>query len=178
MNKSTNEEEPKPSPRSQDFVVVGRIRGVWGLRGDLRVEVLTDFPQRFEAGELLYLRKRPAKVVRSRPSKKGLIVGLDIVTDRTMAESLRGEELSIPLKQVKPLTEGSYYYFQLLGMDVWNCEGDYLGTVKEILSTEGNDVYVVAEEGHREVLIPALKDLILNVDVQKNRMVVKLPDFL
>lgn len=160
-------------------MTVGKIRGVWGLRGDIRVEVLTDFPKRFDVGRIVYLEGRPAKVVRSRPAKKGLIIALDIVSNRTIAESLRGAELTIPSALLDPLPEGSYYHFQLIGLDVCTQEGENLGRVVDIITTAGNDVYVVSDDDERdEILVPALKENILSIDVSAKTMVVKLPELL
>ena len=157
-------------------ITVGRIRGVWGLRGDLRVEVLSDLPSRFAPGSIVYLDDRPVRVQRSRPSKNGLLVKLDAANDRTTAESLRGRSLTIPQRDIGPLQSGSYYHFQIIDMDVWSEQGEYLGIVKEILSTGSNDVYVVREESKRELLLPALADVVVKVDLGEHKMTVRVPD--
>ncbi len=157
-----------------DHVVVGRIRGSWGLRGDVRVEVLTDFPERFSSGSVLFVGDRPVRVERSRDIGRGLLVKLDIASARADAERLVGRFLSVPESDLEQLPEGSYYQFQLIGMEVWSDEGEQLGTVEDIFPTGGNDVYVVAREGSPELLLPAIKDVILDVDITRNRMTVKL----
>ena len=162
---------------AQAAITVGRILGPWGLQGDLKVEPLTDIPQRFAPGSVLYLDGRAARVVRSGGYKGHLRVKLDLVGNRAQAEALRGKELTVPRDKAGPLPEGSYYYFQIIDIAVWTDDGEYLGRVKEVLSTAGsNDVYVVRDEGIKEVLVPALKDLVLEVDLDQSRMVVKLPD--
>lgn len=104
------------------------------------------------------------------------MVKLDAVGDRTTAERLRGKELTVPRASVMPLPEGTYYHFQLLDMAVWTDQGEYLGEIKEIFSTPGNDVYVVRGPGGREVLVPALQDVVIEVRPQEKRMVVRLPE--
>ena len=158
-------------------ITVGRVVGLWGLQGDLKVEPLTDTPQRFAPGSVLYLDGRAARVVRSGGYKGHLLVKLDLAGNRAQAEALRGKELTVPRDRISPLPEGSYYYFQVIDIAVWTDDGECLGRVEEVLSTDGsNDVYVVRDEGNKEVLVPALKDVILEVDLEQGRMVVRLPD--
>lgn len=158
-------------------VVVGYIYGVWGIAGDLKVEVLSDFPERFSPGSVLYIDGSPARVERSRPTKSGLVVKLDSINDRTTAEAQRGKFLTIRREDVGDLPEGSFYYFQVLDMDVRTESGEYLGRVQEIISTPGNDIYVVRNDGE-EVLVPALDGVVLSVDLQQNLLVVRLPEVL
>ena len=157
-------------------VIVGRIRSAWGLRGDVSVEVLSDAPKRFAPGSMLRLRGKPTRVERSRKGQRGLLVKLDAVGDRTQAEALRGEDLTVLPNQVEPLPDGMYYHFQILGMRVLTEEGESLGAVSEIIVTGGNDVYVVHEEGRRDILIPALPDVVLDIDLETASMLVDLPD--
>ena len=157
-------------------VIVGRIRSAWGLRGDVRVEVLSDAPMRFAPGSMLRLKGKATRVERSRKGKRGLLVKLDAANDRTQAEALRGSELTVLPGEVEPLPDGVYYHFQILDMRVVTDGGERLGTVCEIIVTGGNDVYVVHEEGRRDILIPALPDVVLDVDVEAGEMTVSLPD--
>ena len=163
------------APRS-DAVAVGRIVGAWGLRGHLKVEPLTDFSERFSPGSVVYLNGRIARVTAVRKSKSILMVKLDLVGDRSQAESLRGEFLTVRQDDLKPLPEGSYYHFQIIGIDVWTEGGDHLGHVTEILATGSNDVYVVQDDGKTEVLVPALASVVVEINLNAERMVVRLPD--
>jgi 16S rRNA processing protein RimM len=114
-------------------------------------------------------------VERSRSVKNGLVVKLDAADDRTAAESLRQKHLTIPASEVAPLPESAYYHFQIIDMGVWTDEGKFLGDVKEIISTGSNDVYVVKDDQRTETLVPALVDVVLNVDLERNRMTVRMP---
>lgn len=159
-----------------DEIVVGRIRSAWGLRGDVGVETLSDAPGRFAAGSILRLKGRRVCVERSRKSKRGLLLKLEGIDDRTQAEALRGEELRVLPEQVEALPEGVYYHFQIIGISVETNNGEKLGVVCEIIVTGSNDVYVVRKPDRRDILIPALPDVILAVDVPNGVMVVDLPD--
>ena len=123
-------------------VVVGHVAAPWGILGELRIDPLTDNPERFLPGSVLCLRGRPTKIARSRKSGRLFIVKLDGVDDRNAAEALRGEPLTISPEEAPPLSrEGTYYHFQIIGMEVFDESGDSLGEVAEILRTGGkNDV--------------------------------------
>jgi 16S rRNA processing protein RimM len=161
---------------SDDAVVVGVVLGPSGLDGAFKVQSLTDYADRFSPGNTLFLKGRPAKVTSSRRSKRGLFVQLDIVNNRTQAESLRGTELTVSPGQLQALPEDSYYFYQIIGIDVWDEGRGYLGKVTEILQTGANDVYVARGPDGAEVLIPAIADILLHVRPGENRMVVRLPE--
>ena len=158
------------------MVIVGRVKGAWGLRGDLKVEALTDNPNRLSPNSTLYLEGRPVQVERSRGVKGGVLLKLQLVNDRSQADLLRDKYLTVPEQDTEPLPEGTYYHFQLLDMAVFTDEEEHLGELGEIISTGGNDVYVVKDGDAEELLIPSLKEVILRVDVPGNRMTVRLPE--
>ena len=172
--------DPSPqvsmSAKQELPVIVGRIRSAWGLRGDVGVEVLSDAPERFAVGSVLWLKGKPTRVEYARKSKRGITVKLDAANNRTQAEALRGEDLTVLLEQVEPLPDGTYYHFQILGMCVLTNDGEQLGSVSEIIVTGSNDVYVVHQEGRRDILIPALPDVVLDVNLDTATMLVDLPD--
>ena len=148
--------------------------GSWGIRGDLKVQPQTVFPERFDADSELYLNGSPQTVLSSRPHRAGFVVRLSGVGDRTSADSLRGTILTIPEDDLALLPDGSYYHFQLIDMRVFSDEGELLGTIVEILDTSANDVYVVRGEDGRDVLLPAIREVVLGVDVDAARMTVHL----
>lgn len=160
----------------QDDVLVGRITGAWGLRGHVKVEPLTDSSQRFSPGSSVYLNGQSVQVTDSRPRKDSLLVKFDRVVDRTQAESLRDAVLTVPAADVGPLPAGSYYHFQVLGIGVWTEGGEHIGRVTEILPKEGADVYVVRDGDRAEVLLLAVESVVVDVDLEEGRMVVRLPE--
>ncbi len=165
--------EQHPGPH---YLAIGRVLRPHGIRGELRVEILTDFPER--VGELRYVyvgaRHRRYRLQSVRPHRGALLIKLEGCDDRNAAELLRGALIQVALEDAVPLEEGEYYHFQLLGVQVETEAGEPLGEVSEVLSTPGaNDVYVV--HGPRgEVLLPAIQDVVLELDVEAKRMVVHL----
>jgi 16S rRNA processing protein RimM len=122
----------------------------------------------------MFVDARPVTVQSSRPHKTGLVVRFESFSNRNDAESLRGHLLTIPLAEVPPLPEGQFYHYQLLDMAVRTDSGEDLGHVKSILVAPANDVYVVEKEGQRDLLIPALANVVLDVDLTSNQMTVHL----
>ena len=155
---------------------MGRIIGAWGTRGHVKVTPLSDNPGRFARGSSLLLGSSAVRVVSSRRDKAHLVVLLDAVRDRTTAESLRGSHLAVPREAIDPPPAGSYYHYQIIGMDVSTEDGSSLGQVVQILATGSNDVYVVRDGEGKETLVPALADVLLDVDPERGLMVVRLPE--
>ena len=162
---------PEPPP---DHVAVGRITGAWGIRGHVRVQPQTDFAERFDVGSTLYIDGVAAKVTSSRSNKGGYVVLLDSAPDRNAAEALKGALLTVPERELAELPEDTFYHFQLVDMDVYSDEDEYLGRIAEIIETPGNDVYIVRKMSERDLLLPAIKDVVLEVDTDSSRMTVHL----
>lgn len=159
---------------ADDQVVVGVITGAWGLGGDVKVELHTSSPVRFSPGSQLFLDGRLVTVQRMRVHNSHIVVKLDVVLDRNKAETLGGHILTIPEEQLQPLPDDQFYHFELLDMAVYADDDTHLGTLSEIITTPGNDVYVVQKAGFRDLLLPALASVVLDVDVPGKRMKVHL----
>ena len=169
--------DQEPGPGRQ--IIVGRVRSPRGLRGEVHVEVTSDTPERFSPGGVLFLNGRAHKIRRVTHLPKGrLALKLEGLNTRDEAETLRDSLLTVPEEIVPPLPGGEYYHYQIIDMEVYTQEGGLLGLITDILSTGSNDVYVVSQQGQqgKEVLIPALDDVIVSVDVNRGRMTVKLPE--
>ena len=111
-----------------------------------------------------------------RNHRNRLILCIEGCEDREAAEGFRGTELQIPTPDTEPLPEGVYYRWQILGLVVKEDTGRLLGTVAEILETGANDVYIVRGDDTCELLLPAIKDVILEIDLERGQILVRLPD--
>ena len=160
---------------SSDAVYVGRILKPVGLRGEVRVEVASDAPERFAPGAVLYIEGNPYHILSMRPMRKGVVLVLAEVNSYSEAEALRGKAMYVGESQVPPAPQGSYYHYQVLGMRVYTREEEYLGEVTEIIQTGSNDVYVLTK-GERGVLVPAVDSVVMEIDVKAGRMTVDLPE--
>ncbi len=165
-------------PRREEptHLVVGRILAPWGVRGEVRAEILTQFPERFAVLQEITVGEehRVYRLQSARLHKGNVVLKLEGVDSPEEAAGLRDELLYVPVSEAMPLEEHEYYHHQILGLDVYTTGGEYLGTVSEILETGSNDVYVVEQRG-REILIPALADVVQEVDLERQRLIVTLP---
>ncbi len=159
------------------FLIIGRIVAPHGVRGELRVSIETDDPSRFLALDRVYLGDKHVlhRVLGARLHKGQALLRLDGVHDRDEAETLRGVLVHVSAEDALPLGQDEYYQHQILGLDVVTESGEHVGRVREILLTGANDVYVV--RGHRgEVLLPAIRETILRVDLENSQMIVRVPE--
>ena len=166
-----------PEPR---YLAVGRILRPHGVRGEVRVEVVTSYPDRLLQHAYFYIAPpgRPEAAQRylvenMRWHREVLLLKLGGCDDRNGADELRGMLVQVPIEQAVPLEEGEYYHFQLIGMKVETESGEHLGQIVEVLETGANDVYVV-RGAQGEVLLPAVDDVILDLDLDLKRMIVRL----
>ncbi len=137
------------------------------------MEILTDYPDRLPLHRVFYLgpQATPYPVESVRFHQGAAIIKLAGCDDRNAAEALRGLVVHIPLEDAIPLGEGEYYYFQVVGVEVFTDQGERLGRVVDVLETKANDVYVV--RGPRgEMLIPAVEEIVRELDLTARRMVI------
>ena len=160
---------------SSGHVAVGRVVAPHGLRGEIRVEPLTAQSEHFAAGRTLWIEETAHEVEASRRQRGFVLLRLSGMASVEAAEALRGSLLSLPESELAPLPEGEYYAYQIIGLEVYDGDGARLGKVVGLFPTGSNDVYVV--DGPRgELLLPAIDDVIVEVDVAGGRMVVSLMD--
>jgi 16S rRNA processing protein RimM len=158
-------------------LAVARIVRPWGLRGELKAEILTEDPHRFERLETVYVGSRfePYGLEGARLHKNAVRLKLTGCDDRDAAEAQRGLLVHVAMEDALPLEEDEYWIHQIIGLTVWSVSGERLGVVHEVLETLANDVYVV-RGGGEGLLIPALDDVVLEIDLARGRMVVELPE--
>lgn len=169
-----------PEPR---YLTVGQVVGAHGIRGELKIAILTDDPQRFGLLERVFVGREgeepvPWLLAGYRLHKEWALFRLEGCDDRTTAETFRGCLIQVPREEAIPLEEGEYFEHQILGLGVWTVHDEYLGEVLEIIYTGANEVYVVqgTDPSHREILIPAIEDVVLEVDLEAERILVELPE--
>ncbi len=173
--KSSNDRRP-----AGETLLVGEIVGVHGLRGALKIRSYADSPALFEAGLKFYLESpdghvQACSVAWAKPHGKGLLLAIEGVADREVAEGLIGSRLAVERATLPDLEEGTFYWFELIGMSVYTRQDQYLGVVENIIPTGSNDVYVV-RDGETEILVPALASVVQIVDTDQRRMEVDLPE--
>ena len=148
--------------------------GGWGNTGEVRVKAHTDNPRRFSQGTQLLTQGQTLQIEQCRWHQGMALIKFRGIDTQADTEHLRGAQLEVPLGEVPSLSPNSYYHFQILDMEVWTSDQEFLGLVEDILSTGSNDVYVV-RQGKHEILVPALQNVIVAVDLEKGRITVDLP---
>ena len=145
--------------------------GAKGLGGAVRIESLTDHPERLAVGESLWLEGEwePRRILESARGGRAPVLRLEGVADRTAAEQLVGRYLEAP---PSPLAPGAYYWHQLIGLAVADETGAELGEVVEVLRAGENEVYRIKGPGG-ELLVPALREVVRSIDLEAGRMVVR-----
>lgn len=160
------------------YFEIGKIVNTQGLKGDVRVIPMTDDPKRFnnlKSVEVFFPTfSKTYNIEKVRLHKQFVILKFENIDDINEAEVLRGGMIKIPEEMSLPLNEDEYYIRDIYGLKVITVEGEDLGKVKDIIFTGANDVYVVSKEGEKDLLIPAIKQCIINVDTKDKIMTVKL----
>ena len=162
------------------WVPLGKIGRSHGIRGAFRINPYGETLATRKPGDVLFLRSsggppRPMTLVTLRRQGRFWVAQVAEVATIGAAHQLVGEELFLPEHLLPPAEPGEYYYYQLLGLRVEAAGGKFLGTLREILPTGANDVYVVDHAG-KEILIPAIADVILAIDLEQGRILVDLPE--
>lgn len=160
------------------FLAVAEVGAPHGLKGEVALTILTDFPERLAPGSTYRLSPPVAgraEVTLAEVSGSGKVrARFEGIDDRETAATLTGSRLLVPAEAAVPLGEDSYYVDDLLGCDVLDEHGDRLGELVEVVRTGANDVYVVLLEDGRELPLPAIREVVRAVDVAARRMTVRL----
>jgi 16S rRNA processing protein RimM len=166
-----------PELAQPPYLAVGKLRRPHGLKGEVIMDVLTDFPERLQAGVQLYVGEAylPLRIRSIRPHDKVLLIAFDdFYTPETVGE-LRNQIVYVLTADRPPLPEGEYYHHQLIGLRVIDDTGRHLGLLTRILETGGaNDVYLVTSQENRELLLPDIEEVVLSIDLNAGEMRVHL----
>ncbi len=162
-----------PKQIETEWAAIGKVVALFGIRGELKVLLLTDIPNRFAGLGAVYAGPDHTRhLIQSvRPYKGEMIVlKLEGIDDADTAESLRDQNLAIPVSELAQLPPDSYYQHDILGLMVITLKGQKLGSIVDIIVTGSNDVYVIKAPDGSQVLIPAIKDVIKQVDLIRRTM--------
>lgn len=162
-----------PKEQKNEWATIGQVVALFGVRGELKVRLLTDIPDRFQLLEVVYAGSNRQRYVieHVRPYKGEMILlKLAGIDDANAAEPLRQQDLCIPLSQLAKLPPDSYYQHDILGLSVITLAGRELGSIVDIIETGSNDVYVIKGSDGKQVLIPAIKAVIKQIDLIRHTM--------
>ncbi len=164
-----------------EFYQVGKIVNTHGIRGEVKVIATTDFPEeRFKPGNKLYAFEQNAStgteltIQKSRRHKQFIMLAFEGYDNINLVEKFKGDDLKVSADQQEELEDGSYYYHQIIGLDVVDENGNSLGEIKEILSPGANDVWVVKRKQKNDLLLPVIDEVIKDVDLAAGKVHVEL----
>ena len=165
-----------PTAGGPDFLVVGKVRRPHGVCGDVVVEIYTDSPEKLIPEKIVFLGEQHDKIIisRRRSHNEGLLLGFEGVSSPEQAGRYRNQIVSIASSETPELPEGQYYFHELVDLNVVDEDGNNLGKVTEVLETGANDVYVVKNPNGHELLLPAIPDVLINVDLASKTIKVHL----
>lgn len=177
MTKSSPSEAETPDCTSER-IIIGKVGKPHGIKGDVRVYPLTDFPERFDSLREVTVGQANLVITDSVWHGNILLMRFQGCDSREKAAKFTGELLSLPREDAMPLAEDEYYVFDIVGLRVYDEAENFLGEVREVLSTGANDVYVIGSDGAKDLLIPALKTTVKKIDVPAGKMIVSpLPEY-
>ena len=167
-----------------DLVQVGKVIGAHGIDGGVRVYSYAESADCFATEKKLVLVDRTGSseryvILGSNTHKKIVRLKLEGVNSREQAEALTESDVYLSKNDLPALEPDSYYWSDVIGMEVVTLSGEYLGKVVQIIPTGANDVYVVKtppDHAAEEILIPAIESVVIDIDVAQNRMRVELPE--
>jgi len=173
-------DQPPASDALPERLMIGIIGAPHGVNGAMRLRIISDFPERLATLSHVSIGDDPQRRrLRSlRGASPTAILEINGVSSRNEAALLRGMPLYMDIRDAKPLDEGEYYWHQLIDMIVVSPEGETLGTLTSILQTGANDVYVVTRPNGGELLLPAIKEIVLDIDLPHKRIVAKPLEYL
>lgn len=165
------------------YLILGEVLRPHGVRGELRIRILTDYPERVSKIKTVYLGRDPMEfdadaysVQASRIHQDYLLLKLKEIPDRNEAELLRGLYVMVDFDNAVPLDEDEFYLYEVIGLKAYTNEGEWLGTVNNVIETGANDVYVVSGSSHGELLLPVHEETLVDIDFEEGKITLKLPD--
>ena len=166
--------------KKKGHVLIGEIVGVHGLKGTNRIRSYADSLSVFKPGRSIIVREnggqeKSREIQWVKPHTGKALISFKGIIEHNQAQALIGAELFASKEELPELEEDAHFWFDLIGMAVYTTEDKYLGRIESIIETGSNDVYVVQDD-KKEVLIPALESVVLDIDIKDKRMQVDLPE--
>jgi len=157
-----------------DRIIIGQVVNVVGLKGELKVYHYSDYKERFEELTTIFIEDTSYEINSVRYVKETVILKLQGIDDRSQAEKYKGKNIYIDKKDLRVLPEDTYYIFDLIGLSVVEEDGRLLGTVSNVIQNSAQDLFEVESENHSKFLIPSVDEFILNIDMEKRTIKVRL----
>jgi 16S rRNA processing protein RimM len=171
--------EKDSAVKREELIEIGQVAKPWGIRGEVKIRMVTDVPERFQSLEGVYLydvaHAPEWHLIESVKRLKGAVaVKFEKIDSPEAAEGLRGFEVGVPESERAPLGDDEYYIYDLAGLSVVDADGQPLGILTKVYQGAGHDVFEVDVDGV-PVLVPSVKEYVLKVDVEAGEVMIRLP---
>ncbi|MEX0754266.1 MAG: ribosome maturation factor RimM [Actinomycetota bacterium] len=159
---------------TEPTVVVGEVTKVHGLRGELLVKVYSEVPDRFAPGATVFCDDgRELTIASTRSDRDRLLVSFEGVVDRASAVQLRGMTLVVPVSWLPELPDGRWWPHELRGCEIVTESGRSLGPITDVVENPANDLWIAVDLDGNETMVPALREVVLDVDLSARRVLVR-----
>ena len=160
------------------YLEIGQIVNTFGIKGMVKVKPFTDNIERFSNLEKIYIKNKSGqteyKIQEVKYHKNMVLIKLEGINTPEQADLLRNSYLIVDRETEEPLEAGRYYIVDMIGLDVFTDDNEYLGKLEDIYNTGSNDIYVVKNELGKQILLPAIEDVIKNIDMDNKKVIVHL----
>lgn len=155
---------------------IGQIVNTFGIKGMVKIKPFTDDIKRFDKLKTIYVGKTKIEyeIQEVKYHKEMVLLKLKGIDTVEQADTLRNSYITVPRELVDELEEGRYYIVDLLGSNVYTDKEEHLGILEDIFNTGSNDIYVVKDQKGKQILLPAINDVIKNIDVKNKKIIVHL----
>ena len=161
-----------------DYLELGQIVNTFGIKGMVKVKPFTDDIEQFEQLQTIYIKKNNSKkeyeIEEAKNHKNMILLKIKGIETLEEAETLRNSYVIISRDQAKELEEGTYYIVDMIGLEVYTEEGEKLGILEDIFNTGSNDIYEVKDESGKQILLPAIDEVIKKIDMENKKITVHL----
>ena len=160
------------------YLEIGQIVNTFGIKGMVKVKPFTDNIERFDELEKVYIENKKGKkeyeIEEVKYHKNMVLIKFKGIENPEEANFLRESYLLVDRANEKPLEEGTYYIVDMIGLDVYTDENELLGKLEDIFNTGSNDIYVVKNELGKQILLPAIDDVLKEIDMENRKVIVHL----
>lgn len=160
------------------YLEIGQIVNTFGIKGMVKVKPFTDNIERFSNLEKIYIKNKSGqteyKIQEVKYHKNMVLIKFEGIENPEQADLLRNSYLIVDRETEEPLEAGRYYIVDMIGLDVFTDDNEYLGKLEDIYNTGSNDIYVVKNELGKQILLPAIEDVIKNIDMDNKKVIVYL----
>jgi len=165
---------------SDEFITIGKVVSTQSNKGEVNVLPLTDSTGRFKNLDTVFLRDNNSRttlnIEKIRIKENTVILKLKDIENIQEAKMIVGSFLEVERKNAVKLPKDTYFVFEIIGLEVYDENNIFLGKVENVISTGSNDVYIVKDKNNKELFIPAIREVVKNIDLEKKRITIKMVD--